>query len=62
MSPQAIFFSRIMRIVVLAFFTIFLLMTGDSWVNYLFSVVCVIFLLVTAWQLWATYKRDGGMP
>ncbi|QNH95977.1 hypothetical protein [Corynebacterium anserum] len=62
MSPQTIFFSRIMRIVVLLFFTIYLLMSANSWVNYLFSAVCILFLLTTVWQLWATYKRDGGLP
>lgn len=62
MSPQAIFFSRIMRSVVLAFFIGFLLLTGSSWVNYLFAAVCAVFLAVTLWQLWATYKRDGGLP
>lgn len=62
MSPQMIFFSRIMRSVVLVFFIGFLLFTASHWVNYLFAAVCAIFLVVTLWQLWATYKRDGGLP
>ncbi|QFQ02317.1 hypothetical protein CUROG_04715 [Corynebacterium urogenitale] len=62
MSPQAIFYSRIMRVVVLAFFIGFLLLNGTNWVNLLFSAVCAIFLLVTLWQLWTTFKRDGGLP
>ena len=59
MSPQMVFYSRIMRSVVLAFFIGFLLITASSWVSYLFAAVCGLFLAVTVFQLWTTHQRDS---
>lgn len=60
MSPQTIFYSRIMRSVVLAFFIVFLLMNGSNWVNLLFAAVCALFLAVTLWQLWTSHQQGNG--
>lgn len=59
MSPQMVFYSRIMRSVVLAFFIGFLLITASNWVNYLFAAMCGLFLAVTVFQLWTTHQRDN---
>lgn len=58
MTPQTIFFSRVMRSVVLAFFIVFLLLTASSWVNYLFAATCAVFLGITLYQLWTTHQRE----
>lgn len=58
MSPQLIFYSRLMRAVVLVFFIGFLLVTGSTWVNWLFAAVCAVLLAATVWQIWSTMKDD----
>lgn len=58
MSPQLLLLSRIMRIVVLLGFATFLVLSDVNWLNMLFAGVCIIGALVTAWQLWASTRKE----
>lgn len=56
MSPELVKFSRIMRLVVLVGFTIYMLM-GGTWVHYLFAGVCALIAALTVWQMWDAHQR-----
>lgn len=56
MSPELVKFSRIMRLVVLVGFSFYML-TGSTWVNYLFAGVCLLIAALTAWQMWDAHKK-----
>ncbi|KAB1503614.1 hypothetical protein F7230_00295 [Corynebacterium sp. 320] len=59
MNPQIVLYSRIMRLVVLIAFIIFLLLGENTWVHYTFAATCGIIAALTAWQLWDSYTKGG---
>lgn len=57
MSPELVKYSRIMHLVVIIGLIIFLLSGQNTWVDFLFSSVLGVLMILTAWQLWNSYQN-----
>lgn len=56
MNPQVMFWSRVIRLLILLVMAIWLL-SGGNGLNYLFAAVCAILMAVTGYQIWASHQR-----